>query len=122
MKRSNADAIWQKLAQLVNNPELFENPELLVQELGGRKMRYVNADVVWKKLTQVIDDQELLEKLDFIIEENKLQMYHEVRMDEEGNERIAGYRFGEPYEAMALYMEGGFKTEQEALKRWYQKL
>ena len=85
-------------------------------------MRYVNADVVWKALTREIYDQDLLEKLDVIIEENKLQMYREVRRDEEGNERIAGYRFGEPYEAMALYMEGGFKTEQEALERWYQKL
>lgn len=122
MKQSNVDPIWQKLAQLVNSPERFDNPELLVEELRGRKMRYVNADVIWKKLTRVIDDQELLGELDFIIEENKLQMYHEVRRDEEGNERIAGYRFGEPYEAMALYMEGGFKTEQEALKKWYQKL
>lgn len=47
-------------------------------------------------------------------------MYKEVRIDEDGKEKIVGYRFGEPWVAMALYTEGGFKTEAQALMRWYQ--
>ena len=49
-------------------------------------------------------------------------MYKEVRIDEDGNEKIVGYRFGEPWAAMALYTEGGFKTEREALVRWYNEI
>lgn len=60
--------------------------------------------------------------LDRYAEENKLQMYKDVRIDENGKETVRGYRFGEPWAATALYMEGGYKTETEALKRWYQEL
>lgn len=59
---------------------------------------------------------------DGYFEENKLQMYKDVRIDENGKETVRGYRFGEPWAAMALYTEGGFKTQQEALTRWYNEL
>ena len=49
-----------------------------------------------------------------------MQMYKDVRIDDNGKETVRGYRFGESWVATALYMEGGFKTETEALMRWYQ--
>lgn len=79
--------------------------------------RYINIDDFKQFLPE-----HLVASFDGYFEENKLQMYKEVRIDENGNEKIAGYRFGEPWAAMALYTEGGFKTEREALVRWYNEL
>lgn len=78
--------------------------------------RYVNIDDFKEFLPE-----HLVASFDGYFEENKLQMYKEVRIDEDGNEKIVGYRFGEPWVAMALYTEGGFKTETAALKRWYEQ-
>ena len=78
--------------------------------------RYINIDDFVEFLPE-----HLVASFDGYIEENKLQMYKEVRIDENGNEKIVGYRFGEPWVAMALYTEGGFKTQTEALKRWYEQ-
>lgn len=78
--------------------------------------RYINIDDFKEFLPE-----HLMDSFDGYFEENKLQMYKEVRIDEDGNEKIVGYRFGEPWVAMALYTEGGFKTETEALKRWYEQ-
>lgn len=78
--------------------------------------RYINIDDFIEVLPQY-----MAELFDGYFEENKLQMYKEVRIDEDGNEKIVGYRFGEPWVAMALYTEGGFKTETAALKRWYEQ-
>lgn len=79
--------------------------------------RYINIDDFKEFLPE-----HLVASFDGYFEENKLQMYKEVRIDEDGNEKIVGYRFGEPWVAMALYTEGGFKTQQEALVRWYNEL
>lgn len=79
--------------------------------------RYINIDDFKEFLPE-----HLVASFDGYFEENKLQMYKEVRIDEDGNEKIVGYRFGEPWAAMALYTEGGFKTEREALVRWYNEL
>jgi len=79
--------------------------------------RYINIDDFVEFLPK-----HLVDSFDGYFEENKLQMYKEVRIDENGNEKIVGYRFGEPWAAMALYTEGGFKTEREALVRWYNEL
>ena len=79
--------------------------------------RYINIDDFIEFLPE-----HLVDSFDGYFEENKLQMYKEVRIDENGNEKIVGYRFGEPWAAMALYTEGGFKTQQEALVRWYNEL
>ena len=79
--------------------------------------RYINIDDFIEFLPE-----HLVDSFDGYFEENKLQMYKEVRIDENGNEKIVGYRFGEPWAAMALYTEGGFKTEKEALVRWYNEL
>ena len=55
-------------------------------------------------------------------DENKLQMYKEVRRDKEGNEFVAGYRFGEPAQAAMLFFEGSrFETEEEAMLAWYKE-
>lgn len=78
--------------------------------------RYINIDDFKEFLPE-----HLVASFDGYFEENKLQMYKEVRIDENGNEKIVGYRFGEPWVAMALYTGGGFKTETEALKRWYEQ-
>ena len=78
--------------------------------------RYINIDDFVEFLPE-----HLVASFDGYIEENKLQMYKEVRIDENGNEKIVGYRFCEPWVAMALYTEGGFKTQTEALKRWYEQ-
>lgn len=77
--------------------------------------RYINLD-------DLLDEFPEFSSLEQYLDEQKLQMYREVRIDEDGNEKIVGYRFGEPWVAMALYTEGGFKTETEALKRWYQDM
>lgn len=79
--------------------------------------RYINIDDFKEFL-----HEHLVDSFDGYFEENKLQMYKEVRIDEDGNEKIVGYRFGEPWAAMALYTEGGFKTEKEALVRWYNEM
>lgn len=79
--------------------------------------RYINIDDFVEFLPK-----HLVDSFDGYFEENKLQMYKEVRIDENGNEKIVGYRFGEPWVAMALYTEGGFKTQKEALIRWYNEL
>lgn len=79
--------------------------------------RYINIDDFVEFLPK-----HLVASFDGYFEENKLQMYKEVRIDEDGNEKIVGYRFGEPWVAMALYTEGGFKTEKEALVRWYHEI
>ena len=79
--------------------------------------RYINIDDFIEFLPE-----HLVDSFDGYFEENKLQMYKEVRIDENGNEKIVGYRFGEPWAAMALYTEGGFKTEREALVRWYNEI
>lgn len=34
-------------------------------------------------------------------------------------DNIIGYRFGEPIEAMALWVDDGFKTSEEAFMYWY---
>lgn len=78
--------------------------------------RYINIDDFKEFLPE-----HLVASFDGYFEENKLQMYKEVRIDEDGNEKIVGYRFGEPWAAMALYTLGGFKTQTEALKRWYEQ-
>ena len=79
--------------------------------------RYINIDDFVEFLPE-----HLVDSFDGYFEENKLQMYKEVRIDEDGNEKIVGYRFGEPWVAMALYTEGGFKTQKEALVRWYNEI
>lgn len=79
--------------------------------------RYINIDDFKEFLPE-----HLVASFDGYFEENKLQMYKEFRIDEDGNEKIVGYRFGEPWVAMALYTEGGYKTQQEALTRWYNEL
>ena len=79
--------------------------------------RYINIDDFVEFLPKHLADS-----FDGYFEENKLQMYKEVRIDEDGNEKIVGYRFGEPWVAMALYTEGGFKTQKEALVRWYNEI
>ena len=79
--------------------------------------RYINIDDFVEFLPK-----HLVDSFDGYFEENKLQMYKEVRIDEDGNEKIVGYRFGEPWVAMALYTEGGFKTQKEALIRWYNEI
>ena len=79
--------------------------------------RYINIDDFVEFLPK-----HLVDSFDGYFEENKLQMYKEVRIDENGKEKIVGYRFGEPWVAMALYTEGGYKTQQEALTRWYNEL
>ena len=76
--------------------------------------RYINIDDFIEFLPE-----HLVASFDGYFEENKLEMYKEVRMDDNGNEIVRGYRFGEPWVAMALYTDGGFKTQTEALKRWY---
>lgn len=82
-----------------------------------RLPRYINIDDFMEFLPE-----NLVDSFDGYFEENKLQMYSEVRVDDEGNQKVVGYRFGEPWVAMALYTEGGFKTQQEALARWYNEL
>lgn len=79
-------------------------------------MRYVNID----EFLEVFDIPE--ERVGEWINNNTLQMYKEVRKDEKGNSKITGYRFGEPWRAEQLWIEGGFKTEGEALSRWYQEI
>lgn len=75
--------------------------------------RYINLD-------DLLDEFPEFSSLESYLNDQKLQMYSEVRVDDEGNQKVVGYRFGEPWVAMALYTEGGFKTEKEALMRWYQ--
>ena len=77
--------------------------------------RYINLD-------DLLDEFPEFSSLEQYLDKQKLQMYREVRIDEDGNEKIVGYRFGEPWVAMALYTEGGFKTQKEALVRWYNEL
>lgn len=79
--------------------------------------RYINIDDFIEFLPE-----HLVASFDGYFEENKLQMYKDVRIDDNGNEIVRGYRFGEPWVAMALYTDGGFKTQTEALKRWYQDM
>lgn len=79
--------------------------------------RYINIDDFKEFLPE-----HLVASFDGYFEENKLQMYKDVRIDENGNETVRGYRFGEPWVAMALYTEGGYKTQTEALTRWYNEL
>lgn len=45
------------------------------------------------------------------------KMYTKYR----GSEPIA-YRYGEPWVAMQLFMEGGFETEEEAIEDWNEYL
>lgn len=78
--------------------------------------RYINIDDFIELLPE-----HLVASFDGYFEENKLQMYKDVRIDENGKETVRGYRFGEPWVAMALYTEGGFKTQQEALIKWYEQ-
>lgn len=82
-------------------------------------MRYVNA----KELLDFLEDNEgaSFDDIKAYVEEIKLQMYTSVVCNEDGSTRVIGYRFGEPFEASALYFEGGFKTEQEALEKWYKE-
>lgn len=41
------------------------------------------------------------------------QMYIDYR-----DGKPVAYRYGEPWVAMQLYMEGGYPTEEEALAEW----
>ena len=54
------------------------------------------------------------------LEEENLQLYVKYDMDEDGEERIIGYVYGEPWVAQALYMDDlCFDTEKEAKEWWY---
>lgn len=44
---------------------------------------------------------------------DNLQMYTEYR-----NGEPVAYRYGEPWVAMQLYCEGGYKTPEEAIAAW----
>ena len=36
-------------------------------------------------------------------------------------EEIVGYRFGDSSQAVALLVDGGYKTEEEAVLAWYKE-
>lgn len=49
------------------------------------------------------------------------ELYTEKRIDENGNETIVGYAYGEEWVAMAMFMgDIRFDTEEEA-KAWWEK-
>ena len=54
-------------------------------------------------------------------EENTVELYTAMRVDEHGNKIITGYAYGEPWVAQALLMDDiRFDTAEEA-KAWWEK-
>ena len=53
------------------------------------------------------------------MEEELVQLYISHITREDGTDEIAGYAYGPPWVAMALYMDDiKFKTEEEAIAWW----
>jgi hypothetical protein len=53
---------------------------------------------------------------------NNVQLYTEYITTSDNETLPRGYRFGEEWVSMQLYMEGGFGSEEEAILYWYKEV
>ena len=110
------------MAELKLCPFCGEKPKILRYN-GDGKGRYQvkcrNSECNCNPYTSVYDDANKAidawndREADKKEEEDKLALYTQYR-----NGKPVGYRYGEPWVAMQLAIEGGYKTPKEAMEAW----